>query len=460
MNLLYNRNMTLYMIKFLCQIALLILLIVPGRIHAQEKIIDEVVGVVGGNVILYSDVETQYLQLKAQGNILGGSQARCQILESLLYQKLLLNQAELDSVEISDSRVESAMDARLRYFIGQFGSQEKLEEFYQKSVLEIKEEMRELVRNEMKISEVQQKITENLQITPSDVKAFFYSIPEDSIPLIDVEYEIGQIVKNPPITVEELSRSYDKIKTLRDRVIKGENFSTLAILYSEDPGSASKGGELGMFNRGTMYPEFETAAFNLNNPGDVSEIIKTEAGYHIIQLIERKGEYINARHILIQPKVSPESMELARVKLDSIAQLILNDSLRFEEAVMKFSDDPNRISGGMIINPETNSTHFAADQLDPSLFFMVDKLEIGDISQPARFLTEEGNEAYRILYLKVRTEPHRANLSDDYNKLQNWALADLKDQMISNWIDEKIQETYIKVNEKYAECAFLNNWNK
>ncbi len=448
------------MLKIITRTLLLLVMLVniPVLSNAQEKLIDEVVGVIGSNVILFSDIETQYLQLKAQGNIMGGSQLRCQILESLLYQKLLLNQAELDSVEISDSRVESAMDARLRYFINQFGSQEKLEEFYQKSVLEIKEEMRELVRNEMKISEVQQKITENLQVTPSDVKEYFSSLPPDSIPLIDVEYEIGQIVKNPPITVEELSRSYDKIKALRDRIIKGDNFSTLAILYSEDPGSAGKGGELGMFNRGTMYPEFEAAAFNLDHPGDVSEIIKTEAGYHIIQLIERKGEYINARHILIQPKVSPESMEMARTTLDSVAQLIISDSLTFDEAVMKYSDDPNRISGGLIINPETNSTRFASDQLDPSLFFIVDKLDVGEISQPVRFLTDENKEAYRILYLKVRTEPHRANLQDDYDKLKNLARADKQDNLINDWIDEKIEDTYIKVNEKYAGCTFLNNW--
>ncbi len=448
------------MVRFFKRDFLLILLLATYVAGAQEKLIDEVVGVVGSNVILYSDIETQYIQLKAQGSILGGSQARCQILESLLYQKLLLNQAEIDSVEISDSRVESAMDQRLRYFINQFGSQEKLEEFYQKSVLEIKEEMRELVRNEMKISEVQQKITENLQVSPADVKEYYRSLPEDSIPLIDVEYEIGQIVKNPPITVEELSRTYDKIKVLRDRIIKGENFATLAILYSEDPGSASKGGELGMFNRGTMYPEFEAAAFNLNHPGEVSEIIKTEAGYHIIQLIERKGEYINARHILIQPRVSPESMELARLKLDTIAGLILSDSISFEEAVIKFSDDPNRISGGLIINPETNSTRFEADQLDPSLFFIVDRLDVGEISQPARFLTDENKEAYRILYLKVRTEPHRANFNEDYNKLQNWALAEKQDRLINDWINEKIQDAYVRINEKYKDCVFMNDWMK
>jgi peptidyl-prolyl cis-trans isomerase SurA len=430
-------------------------------LRAQEKLIDEVVAVVGSNVILLSDIETQYLQMRAQGSPFGGPEVRCQILEGLLFQNLLLNQAELDSVEISDSRVETAMDARLRYFINQFGSQEKLEQFYEKSVLEIKEEMRELVRNEMKISEVQASITENLQLTPSDVKEYYMSIPIDSIPLVDAEYEIGQIVKNPPITIEELTASYDKIKTLRDRVVlKGESFATLAVLYSEDPGSAKQGGELGMFNRGTMYPEFEAAAFNLSIPGSVSEIIKTEAGYHIIQFIERKGEYINVRHILIQPKVSPESMTIAYNTLDSISLLIQNDSISFEEAALRFSDDPNKINGGLIINPETNSTRFEAGQLDPSIFFVIDKLEVGDISQPVRYLNDELKEAYRILYLKTRTEPHRANLIDDYTKLQILAENYKRGQIINDWVEEKIRDNYVKINDKYKDCQFLNEWYK
>ncbi|MCX6235900.1 MAG: peptidylprolyl isomerase [Bacteroidetes bacterium] len=433
------------------------LFIIPPA-AAQIKLIDEIVAVVGNNVILYSDIETQILQYRMQGKITPGSATRCQILESLLYQKLLLNQAELDSIEVTDSRVETSMDARLRYYITQFGSKEKLEEFYQKSVIEIKEELRELVREQMKIEEIQNKITADIQVSPADVKNFYNSIPKDSLPLINTEYQIGQIVKNPPISLEELTISYDRIKALRDRIINGEKFSTLAILYSEDPGSASKGGELGTFTRGTMYPEFEGAAFNLKESGDVSEIIKTEAGYHIIQLIERNGDYINVRHILIQPKVSPDNMEKAKMTLDSVHALIVNKTMTFEEAALKFSDDPGKVNGGLIINSQTNNTSFQADQLDPGLFFVIDNLEVNNVSEAVKFVTEGGKEAYRILYLNNRTEPHRLNMKDDYNTIQSMALDDERNQVIQDWVREKINDSYVKINDRYKNCVFQNKW--
>jgi len=436
------------------------LFIIPGLVHvsAQEKLIDEVVAIVGGNIVLLSDVETQYMQYRMQGNTSGGRAARCQILENLLYQKLLLNQAKLDSIEISDSHVEQTMDGRMRYYISQFGSQEKLEEFYQQSVLEIKEELRELVRDQLLVDEVQKKITSEVQITPSEVKAFYNSIPQDSLPLMSTEFQIGQIVKNPPISVEELTKSYDKIKELRDRIIAGESFATLAILYSEDPGSASKGGELGLFTRGTMFPEFEAAAFGLSRSGDISEIVKTEVGYHIIQLIESSGEYINVRHILIQPKVSPLDLQKAQHELDSIAELIDTGKLPFKEAVLRFSDDPGRINGGWLINPMTFTTTWRADELEPNVFFVVDKLAVGEISQPVQFLTEDNNEAYRILYLKVRTEPHRANLKDDYSDIQRMALGNKESEVILQWVSDKLKTTYIKISNKYNDCQFANDW--
>jgi len=425
---------------------------------AQERLIDEIVAVVGSNIILYSDIETEILQYRMQGKIPPGSSARCQLLESLLYQKLLLNQAELDSVEVSDSKVEADMDARMRYYIQQFGSQDKLEQFYHKSVLEIKDELRELVRDQMKIDVVQSKITGDIKVSPAEVRAYFNRLPKDSLEMVNTVYQIGQIVKKPPVSVDELSASYEKIKTLRERILKGEKFSTLAILYSEDPGSAAKGGELGMFNRGTMYPEFEAAAFSLKEPGEVSDIIKTEAGYHIIQLIERKGDYINVRHILIQPKVSPEDLEKARKELDSVRTLIVNHTMTFEEAALKFSDDPGKINGGLLVNPRNNTTTFEADQLEPSLFFVIDNLEVGDVSQPVKFLTDDGKEAYRLLYLKTRTEPHRLNLNDDYNRIQIMALTEKQNKTIMQWVNEKIKTTYIKINEKYKDCEFQNKW--
>jgi peptidyl-prolyl cis-trans isomerase SurA len=310
----------------------------------------------------------------------------------------------------------------------------------------------------MKIEEIQSKITADIKVSPSEVKDYFNRIPKDSLPMINTEYQIGQIVKKPPVSFDELAASYEKIKTLRERILKGEKFSTLAILYSEDPGSAAKGGELGMFGRGTMYPEFEGAAFNLKEPGEISDIIKTEAGYHILQLIERRGDYINVRHILIQPKVSPEDLDKARMKLDSVRVLIKNHSLTFDEAALKFSDDPSKINGGLLINPVTNTTRFEADQLEPSLFFVIDNLEVGDVSQPVKFLTDEGKEAYRLLYLKVRSEPHRLNLKDDYNKIQTMALQEKQNKAIQEWVREKIKTTYIKINDKYKNCEFQNKW--
>jgi peptidyl-prolyl cis-trans isomerase SurA len=436
----------------------LLLCLMISAAKAQEKLIDEIVAVVGSNIILYSDIETEILQYRMQGKIPPGSSARCQLLESLLYQKLLLNQAELDSVEVSDSKVEADMDNRMRYYIQQFGSQDKLEQFYHKSVLEIKDELRELVRDQMKIEVVQSKIMGDIKVSPAEVKAYFNRLPKDSMEMVNTVYQIGQIVKKPPVSVDELSASYEKIKTLRERILKGEKFSTLAILYSEDPGSAAKGGELGMFNRGTMYPEFEAAAFSLKEPGEVSDIIKTEAGYHIIQLIERKGDYINVRHILIQPKVSPEDLEKARKELDSVRALIVNHTMTFQEAALKFSDDPDKINGGLLINPKNNTTTFEADQLEPSLFFIIDNLEVGEVSQPVKFLTDEGKEAYRLLYLKTRTEPHRLNLNDDYNRIQIMALTEKQNKTIMQWVNEKIKTTYIKINDKYKDCEFQNKW--
>jgi len=450
-----------YKIQHLLKLCLFFLVVLSvTNTYSQPKIIDEIVAVVGGNVILLSDIETQYLQYRMQGNISGSTGARCNILETLLYQKLLIHQAEIDSVVVSDSRVESSMDARLRYYISQIGSQEKLEEYYQKSVNEIKEEFRELVREQMRGEQVQMNITSDVQITPSEVKNYYNRIPYDSLPLLNTEFIIGQIVKNPPVSIEELSKSFDKIKDLRNRIINGEKFSTLAILYSEDPGSAAKGGELGMFNRGTMFPEFEAAAFNLKQVGEVSEIVKTEVGYHIVQLIERQGEYINVRHILIRPKVSPYDLQKAKDFLDSIAVFIENDSISFKEAAMAYSDDPGKINGGVMVNYQTNTNRFESDELEPSVFFVIDKLEEGEISKSVPFLTESGEDAFRILYLEKRTKPHRANLKDDYNKIQSWALEEKRGRVINDWVNEKIEDTYIKINDKYHSCPFMNNWIK
>ena len=435
-------------------------LLINSNLFSQEKVIDQVIAIVGKNMILQSDIETQYYQYRMQGSIEGSETTiKCRILENQLFEKLLLNQAEIDSVEVTNEEVEQNMDRKFRYYIAQFGSQEKLEEFYKKSVIEIKEEMRELVRDQMLIENVQQDITSDTKITPSDVKSFFREIPSDSLPFINSEVEIGQLVKKPPISITEKLKVKEKLKILRDRIIKGESFSTLAILYSEDPGSAKKGGELGLTKRGELYPEFEAMAFNTKK-GEISEIVETKAGFHIIKLISRKGEYINVRHILLRIKPSPYDMAKAQQTLDSIADLIHSDLITFDQGVQRFSDDPSKTNGGLLINPLSGTIKFKADQLDPKVFFVIDKLEVGDISNPVLYENEEGKQAYRILYLKNRTKPHRANLIDDYNEIQNWALEDKKNQTIKKWISNKISKTYIRLNEEYRDCDFRNNWFK
>ena len=439
-----------------------LLLIASGRIFSQEqvqgKIIDQVIAVVGGHIILESDIEAQYLQYRMQEGITGSSSTvKCSMLESMLYQKLLLNQAELDSVEVSDSQVEAEMDRRLRHYIGLLGSPEKFEEYYQKSILEFKDELRDQVRELIMVETVQDKITGDVKVTPTEVKSFFKTIPTDSIPLINTEVELLQIVKLPPVNREETEKVKNKLQEIRYRVLNGENFATLAILYSEDPGSAKNGGELGLFGRGEMYPAFEAAAFSLEK-GAVSDLVETEAGYHILQMIERRGEYVNVRHILLRPKVSPYDLAQAKIKLDSISNQIKADKITFDEAVIKYSEDPSKNNGGILINPMTGTSLFETDQLDPKVAFVIDKLEVGDISEPVQFQTQENKDAYRILYMKKRTEPHKANLKQDYDKIQAWATEDKKQKVINKWISNKAGQTYVKINDAYKDCTFTNTW--
>jgi len=429
-----------------------------GDTKSKDKVIDQIVAIVAGHSILESDIENQYLQYTLQGNPDLPVDTRCQILESLLFQKLMLNQAELDSVVVTDDQVEEELNRRLRYYINQFGSQEKFEEFYKKPLTQFKDDFREIVREQKLIENVQYGITKDMKITPSEVKSFFNKIPTDSIPLISAEVEVGQIVKNPPISTEEKQRVKVKLTELRDRILKGEDFSTLAILYSEDPGSAAKGGELGFTGRGELYPEFEAVAFNLKK-GEISEILETKAGFHIIQMIQRKGDFINVRHILIQPRVSPSDLAEAKKILEKVAQKIKSDSINFEDAALEYSDDPSKNNGGLMVNAETGSSRFDMKAVDPAISFALDKLEVGGLSQPLMMKTEEGKQAYRLVFLKSRTSPHRANLKYDYDRIQEWAAQEKKNKVVGDWIKERTAKTYVTIIEKYKGCNFMHSWN-
>jgi peptidyl-prolyl cis-trans isomerase SurA len=428
----------------------------------NDTIVDGIIAVVGGNAVLKSDIESQYLQLRAQGIIKGSPlKVKCQILDRLLYMKLLLHQAQVDSIKVTDAQVESEMDRRMRYFISQAGSPEKLEEYYQKSLLEIKNELKDIIREQMLTEQEEAKISKDLTITPSEVKSYFKKLDKDSIPLINAEFEIGMIVKIPLIGQDEKQVCINKLKSFKERIAKGDEFATLAVLYSEDPGSAKQGGELGMFKRGDMRPEFEAASFKLKTPGEVSDIVETEDGFHIIQLIERRGDYINVRHILLQPQVSLVNLNKAKQTLDTVVSLVSSKKMTFEEAVLKFSDDPSKNSGGLLINNATGTTSFEANQLsqfDPKVFFIVDKLKKGEISQPVLMKTDRGKQEYRLYYLKDRTNPHRASLETDYARIQVMALSQKKSKIINAWTEQKIAGTYISISEEYKNCEFSRKW--
>jgi peptidyl-prolyl cis-trans isomerase SurA len=428
---------------------------------ANDSVVDGVVAVVGANEILRSDIENQYLQYRSQGNIQGSSEKiKCQILEGLLFQKLLYHQAQIDSVKVTDAQVDGEMNQKMRYMIGQIGSIDKFEEYYQKSMSEIKNEMRDIIKEQMMVQQSQEKITKDVNITPSEVKVFLKKLPKDSIPEISSEIEVGMIMKKPVIGEAEKQVCIDRLKSYKERASrKGDDFATLAVLYSEDPGSAKKGGEVGMFKRGDMHIEFEAAAFKLK-PGEMSDVVETEDGFHLIQMIARKGEYINVRHILLQPKVSMASMGKAKALLDSIATLIEQKKITFSDAAAKYSDDPNKTGGGLIINTITGTSKFEASQLDPKVFFVIDKLKVGEISTPVLYKTDRGKEEYRLYLLKTRTVPHKANIQEDYARIHEMALNEKKMNVMNDWVKERIAKTYISIDEAYSKCTFSREWVK
>lgn len=437
-----------------------LLLSIP--VFSQPQLIDKVIGIVGKNILKQSELEAQYTQYLSQG-VDATTNTRCDLYEELLYQKLLLAQAQKDSVEVSDSQVENELERRLRIYIEQFGSREKFEEFYGKSVEQFKEELRENLRDLLLAQTMQSKIVADVNVSPNEVKDFFNSLPPDSVPYINAEVEVGQILKKAPVNLEAKKEAREKIASLRERVLKGEDFGLLARLYSEDPGSAKNGGEYRDMGRGQFVAEFEEQAFSLKE-GETSPVFETEFGYHILQTIQRRGEIVDIRHILIAPKVTAFDLEKAKTLLDSVYNLIVKDSISFSDAAGKFSDDAeSKNSGGLIVDPRIGSSKIEMSllsQVDPTIFYSVDKLKVGEISHPVITTTRDGKQAYRLVYLKSRTEPHKANLKDDYQKMQSLALQKKQQKLINDWIKRKLEITYVKVGEEFKTCAFKNNWIK
>ncbi len=438
-------------------------LLIAISVNAQQKgkSIDRIIGVVGSNPVLQSELESQYQQMVSQQEAVNND-THCKLMEELLYQKLLLAQAQKDSLTVTDAQVDQELDRRMRYYIMQFGSEEKFAAFYGKSVEDYKQDLRDNVRDLLLSQQMQSKVTGEINVTPNDVKIYFNSIPKDSIPLINAEVEVGQIVKKPAITPEAKKEAKDKITAIRDRIMKGEaSFAALAALYSEDPGSANKGGLYEHIQRGQFVPEWDAQAFKIK-PKEVSEVFETMYGYFIIQLIERRGEEVDARSMLIVPKVEPTDLLKAKLSLDTIFTKLSMDTTTFNEMAARYSDDEeSKNSGGLILNPQTGASRFQMDelgQMDQNVAFAIDKLKVGEYTKPIPFATRDGKQAYHILYLKTRTSHHQANLKDDYQKIQAIALSKKQEKAIQTWIKKKLAGTYVHISDDYKNCAYSNKW--
>ncbi len=438
----------------------LLLLSGTSHLYSQEKIVDQIVAVVGDNIIIQSDIENQYLQMKAQGYASTGDM-KCEVLEDLLIQKLMLHQAKIDSIEITDAQVEQTLDNQIQGFIQRIGSEEKLEAYYNKTILQIKDDFRELIRNQMLSQQMQSNIANDISVTPSEIRSFYRKIPKDSLPLIPAQVEYRQLLRNPPFNEESKLAVRQKLLDLRKRIMEGEDFSTLAILYSEDPGSAARGGELGFQGKNELVKEFADVAFSIRK-GAISPIVETKFGFHIIQLIERKGEKVNVRHILMKPKVTAEETRQVYDFLDSILVKIRQDSISFANAAIFYSqDDDSRMSGGVMVNPVSGDTKFQLDQLEQASAKAIQNLNPGEISDPFETQDMSGNHVYKIIQLSNRIEPHKANLKLDYHILQEMTKSASQQEVFMEWVEEKQESTYIKIDESYRGCQFKSkNWIK
>jgi len=424
--------------------------LISVHVAAQPLIIDRVVGVVGDFNVLQSDVEQQYLQMKMSGMYMN-PEARCQIFNQFVEQKLLMAQSKIDSVEVGPDMVEIQMETRLDYFIAQFGTQEEMESYFNKSIYDIKDDLREAIQEQMITDEVRRSIIADVSTTPSDVKSFYRSLDTDSVPYINTEVELSQLVSYPNYSEEAIFEVKERMLELRKRVQEGEDFGTLAILYSEGP-SASRRGELGFMLRGELDKAYANEAWTLN-PGQVSKIVESSFGYHIIQMVERRGDRANTRHILMNPKADANAKQNALHKLDSLKGFIEKDSISFDMAAKRFSEDKNTsVNGGLIVNPETLAATFELDQLDTKDYYMVRNMEVGDLSEPFESTDHKGKACYKVLYLKSRTEPHRANLKQDYMLLQNMALGYKNNEVMKAWYTEKKESTYIRVDQSFKHC--------
>lgn len=428
------------------------------QLFAQNNVIDEVVWVVGDEAILKSDVEGERLNAQYEGRRFDGD-PYCVIPEQLAVQKLFLHQAEIDSITVSDQDVLAEVEMRTNLIIDQIGSKEKMEEYYNKTSSQIREMLRESVRNNKLVQKMQQKIIGDVKLVPADVRRYFKNLPADSIPYVPTQVEVQIITVEPKIPQEEIERVKKTLRDYTERVESGEiSFSLLARLYSEDPGSARRGGEYGFQSRSQLVPEFANVVFNMTDPKKISKVFETEYGYHIAQLIEKRGDRVSYRHILLKPKVEEKDMEKALVVLDSVANRIRrlgNDS--FDQAAIGSMDKDTRNNKGLMVNPITGTTRFEMQdlaQVSQEVAKVVEGLKVGEISDPFTMIDKKGKEICAIVKLKTRVDGHKATITEDYQRLKTIVQEKLGEEKLQKWILEKQKSTYVRINEEWVKCDF------
>ena len=428
---------------------------------AQDKVVDQIVAVVGANIILKSEIEQMNIEQQAQG-ITSEGDMKCEIFENFLVDKLLVAEAELDTlIDVTPNEVNQTMDQRLQMYVQYMGSEKAVEEYFKKSIVEIKAEMQKGIRNQLLSQKMRSKIIENVTVTPSEVRYNFRNLTRDEIPTIPTQYEYAQITFEPQIDIEEENRVKSRLRELKKKIEEGASFATMAVLYSEGP-SAKDGGVIGYMGRAELDPAYAAAAFNLK--GDkISNVVKSAFGYHIIQLVDKKGEKINTRHILIKPKVSIEAKEEAYNRLDSLAGMIRNNEIQFEEAARIFSFDKNtRNNGGLTINPNSMSSKFSAEDLDPDVSKIITSMHVNEISEPFETIDKENQQTvYKIIKLVNKIDSHKADLQNDYQHLAEMYLTKKKEEVFNKWVATQQSETYIRIDPTYSNCNFnFDNWIK
>jgi len=429
--------------------------IITSELRGQPGVVvDEIIGRVDDYIVLRSELESTYLDILSRGERISGN-TKCAVLKDLITTKLLVAKAEIDSVLVDDSQVDQELNSRMALIINQIGSEEEIERYYNKTIAEFKRELFDDIKEQLVARKMRQEVLNEIEVSPEEVKEFYDGIPRDSLPYFSTQVKVSQIVKSPEVGREQKEKVRNELISIRDRILNGESFEILATLYSQDPGSAQNGGNLGFVGRGAFQPEFEAEVFRLK-PGEISMPIETQFGYHIIQLIEKRGNLFNSRHILLQPDFSDEDVAKTIQFLDSLKEVAYSDSVTFEELAREYSDDKFTSSFGGYFTDAMGGENVLVEELDPVIFFTIDTMDVGDISVPFESRTDDGKLAYKLIYYKEKIPPHLGNLESDYQRFRTFSLNKKQNEELNEWFEDAKKEVFIKIDPEYDPCEILN----